>query len=231
MRNHLRFAVLAAVAVLAAAPAAQPADSRILPRDDRPAHFGEEALPVGNGRTGAMVQGGARLEHVQQNEDPRWSGAPTPRLADPTFRELAHEPLCRQLERTPFPNLLGAHPRLGGTTPCFQIDGNFATAAAIAEIRLQSHGEEIALLPALPPAWAQGSGADLRARGGFLVGRNWHGAALAAAPVPPRQSGSRAVRARTPLPIGSEPSRAVGPEPMLTFSTTAVQIYCITAVR
>ena len=54
----LRSAGLAAVAVLADARAAQPGDSRLLLSYDRGAHEWEEALPVGNGRSGAMVQGG-----------------------------------------------------------------------------------------------------------------------------------------------------------------------------
>ena len=144
---------------------------------------------------------------------------------------LAHEQLRLQLERTTFTNLMGAHPRLGGTTQCFQIDGNFATTAAIAEMLLQSHGGEIALLPALPPAWKQGSVAGLRARGGFLVGVKWQGGALATATVQARHTGSCTVRARTPFQIGSEQSRAVGADHVLQFSTTAGQLYRITAVR
>ncbi len=144
---------------------------------------------------------------------------------------LAHEQLRLQLERTTFTNLMGAHPRLGGTTQCFQIDGNFATTAAIAEMLLQSHGGEIDLLPALPPAWKQGSVAGLRARGGFLVGIKWQGGALATATVQSRHSGSCTVRARTPFQIGADPSRAVGSEQVLTFSATAGQLYRITAVR
>lgn len=144
---------------------------------------------------------------------------------------LAHEQLHLQVERTTFTNLMGAHPRLGGTTQCFQIDGNFATTAAIAEMLLQSHTGEIELLPALPPAWKQGAVSGLRARGGFTVGIRWQGGALATATVQPQHSGSCTVRARTPFQIGSEQSRAVGPEHVLTFSTTAGRLYRITAVR
>ena len=35
-----------------------------------------EALPVGNGHTGAMVYGGIRLERISLNNDSLWSGAP-----------------------------------------------------------------------------------------------------------------------------------------------------------
>ncbi|MDR2590087.1 MAG: glycoside hydrolase family 95 protein, partial [Oscillospiraceae bacterium] len=33
-----------------------------------------EALPIGNGRLGAMVFGGTRFERIQFNEDSVWSG-------------------------------------------------------------------------------------------------------------------------------------------------------------
>ena len=36
-----------------------------------------EALPLGNGRLGAMVYGGALTERVGLNEDTLWSGRPT----------------------------------------------------------------------------------------------------------------------------------------------------------
>ena len=42
----------------------------------RPAERWVEALPVGNGRLGAMVYGGVRRERLQLNEDTLWSGGP-----------------------------------------------------------------------------------------------------------------------------------------------------------
>ena len=42
----------------------------------QPASTWVEALPVGNGRLGAMVFGGARLERLQLNEDTLWAGGP-----------------------------------------------------------------------------------------------------------------------------------------------------------
>lgn len=43
---------------------------------DKPAAQWMEALPVGNGRLGAMVFGDVRKEHIQFNEDTLWTGIP-----------------------------------------------------------------------------------------------------------------------------------------------------------
>ncbi len=50
--------------------------SRLVLRYARPAARWVEALPIGNGRLGAMVFGGSVVERLQLNEDSLWSGPP-----------------------------------------------------------------------------------------------------------------------------------------------------------
>ena len=45
---------------------------------NKPATIWEEALPLGNAKTGAMVFGGVVEERFQLNDNTLWSGSPTP---------------------------------------------------------------------------------------------------------------------------------------------------------
>jgi alpha-L-fucosidase 2 len=59
---------------------------------------------------------------------------------------------------------------------CFtplQVDGSLGMTAAITEMLVQSHEDEIVLLPALPVEWEKGSFNGVRVRGGFELNYTW----------------------------------------------------------
>lgn len=70
------------------------ADSRYKLWYDRPAEVWTEALPLGNGRLGAMVFGNPAVEDIQLNEETIWAGKPN---NNPNPDALEYIPKVRQL--------------------------------------------------------------------------------------------------------------------------------------
>jgi alpha-L-fucosidase 2 len=69
MRIFLTPVALIGFQLLVNVRAANSADSRLTLWYDRLAQYWGEALPVGNGRIGAMVYGGLQRDHIQLNEE------------------------------------------------------------------------------------------------------------------------------------------------------------------
>lgn len=56
---------------------------------NKPASNWEEALPIGNGRLGAMIYGTPAIEHIQFNEETLWDGAPRDYHQENSYQHLS----------------------------------------------------------------------------------------------------------------------------------------------
>lgn len=125
-----------------------------------------------------------------------------------------------------YPNFFDAHPP-------FQIDGNFAGTAGMAEMLIQSHQGFIQLLPALPTAWGNGNIRGLKARGGFEISMSWQdGTLLGATIISQRGNECRVVSA---VPLRLKESNVVsvkkGDAFELTFPTKYDKTYQLSVVN
>lgn len=125
-----------------------------------------------------------------------------------------------------YPNLFDAHPP-------FQIDGNFAGTAGVAEMLLQSHNNELHILPALPKAWNSGEVKGLVGRGNFVVDMKWNNGSLTDAVILSSTGGTCVVRTNEPVVLKGTTTRSqqgsIGYT--VSFATAAGKTYRLSAVK
>ena len=84
---------------------------------NQPAQNWNDALPVGNGRLGAMIFGGVEKEHLEINEatvwtgEPRWDANPEALKSLPKVRQLLFEGKYKEAELLAQKSILGQKPR------------------------------------------------------------------------------------------------------------------------
>lgn len=114
MKHPTRLFLLLAVITLSCTPAEEPNLMKLW--YNQPATAWEEALPIGNGRLGAMIFGTPSVEHLQLNEETVWGGEPGNNLPEgfsevlPGVRELLFEGKYKEAEAllaTRFPRHAG----------------------------------------------------------------------------------------------------------------------------
>jgi alpha-L-fucosidase 2 len=123
-----------------------------------------------------------------------------------------------------YPNFFDAHPP-------FQIDGNFGGTAGMAEMLLQSHLNEIHLLPALPDAWKEGQVKGLRARGNIEVSMSWKNNRLKTATLKAFGAGKYRIRTNVPVRINGVLSKPAADKHgyIIQFTAEKGKIYTVSA--
>jgi alpha-L-fucosidase 2 len=138
----------------------------------------------------------------------------------------SHKLLEELLKESTLTNLFDTHPP-------FQIDGNFGATAGMTEMLIQSQGEYIELLPALPDAWSAGSFTGVKARGNFEIAAQWENAQITALEIISHSGNDCAIKyegiktATITLQGGETVSPTIIDDNTIRFETTPGAVYTI----
>ncbi|MDR1672274.1 MAG: glycoside hydrolase family 95 protein [Bacteroidales bacterium] len=138
--------------------------------------------------------------------------------------EHAYKMYRELLSKSTLPNLFDTHPP-------FQIDGNFGGISGVGEMLLQSHLNEIHLLPAIPQKWETGEVAGICARGAFEINMKWTKNKLISADITSKAGNECTLRTDVPLKIkgASAKTKKEGAYYVTSFKTQKDKIYHVEA--
>ena len=111
-----------------------------------------------------------------------------------------------------------------------QVDGLFGMTAAVAEMLIQSHENELCLLPALPDSWRSGEAKGLRARDGFELEMTWEECRLSHASIRSLLGKTCRLRVHDAVSITTEGQPvpvATTPEGLIVFETESGKTYMV----
>ncbi len=141
--------------------------------------------------------------------------------------DRARKLLGEQLTGSTLANLFDTHPP-------YQIDGNFGAAAGITEMLLQSQGDYIEPLAALPSGWDTGSVDGIKARGNFEMDFSWENGSISECRITSNSGNPCKIKYNGigSLNVYDETNKqyvkAEASENTLEFSTTAGAVYVLT---
>ncbi len=142
--------------------------------------------------------------------------------------DRARKLLSEQLTGSTLANLFDTHPP-------YQIDGNFGAASGITEMLLQSQGDYIEPLAALPSGWDTGSVDGIKARGNFEMDFSWENGSISECRITSNSGNSCKIKYNGigSLKVYDETNKqyvkAEASENTLEFSTTAGAVYILTS--